>query len=63
MAKELDGTFLTDFNKRELALSLLSALHYLNESGSYAELQGQVRIDDSELEDLRAKLTEFFDDF
>jgi len=63
MSKELDGTFLTDFSKRELALTLFSALHYLNDTAAYAEIQNQIRTNETELDDLRTKLTEFFEDF
>lgn len=60
MSKELDGTFVVDFQKRELFLALFAGLQYLNETGSYAELGEVFRTNENELDALREKLTEYF---
>lgn len=61
--EQLEGTFLKDFSKRELALTLLSARNYLTDTTNISEILTSVSVDDTELDDLRQKLSDFFENF
>jgi hypothetical protein len=61
MTKKLDGTFLKDFSQRELALTLFAAFRYISDNNNITDIQDKIKTDDIELEDLRQKLSEFFE--
>lgn len=61
MAKELDGTFVADFTKRELFMTLYAALQAFNDGKAYLDLQNTYKLEEHELENLHQHLTEFFE--
>lgn len=62
MAK-FNGTFIRDFEKREAALVLYSAYLFFQDDENIGYLESKLKVDESELDDLKTHLTEFFDVF